>query len=242
MAAPFFVLPDSLEPNATYSLPIVLGDEDFPAEDVYGLAFSIIYDPEVIVSGSPNLDVNGSWLGDWGNDLFGIQKNFHGQGRLDLAMTRIDGQGRSGAGEIGRFNIIVEDIIFIGAGNQDRGGDLKTTFEIKDVLVINPAGEEIEVDLPMSEFEIVSSTKAVVLPEIPFQITPNPSNGAVLISSPENQIQEIRIWNTLGHPVLQRQSVASVAEKLFLEHLPAGIYWVEVRTDDGIGRQRLVIE
>ncbi|MEM1220568.1 MAG: T9SS type A sorting domain-containing protein, partial [Bacteroidota bacterium] len=242
MAAPFFVLPDSLEPNATYSLPIILGNEDFPAEDVYGLAFSIIYDPEVIVSGSPNLNVDGSWLGDWGTDLFSIQKNFHAQGRLDLAMTRIDGQGQSGSGEIGRFNIIVEDIIFLGAGNQDRDGNLKTTFEIKDVLVINAEGEVIEVDLPPSEFEIVSSTRAVILPEIPVQITPNPTGGDVLISSPENQIQDIRIWNTLGHPVLSRLSIASTSEQLSLGHLPAGIYWVEVRTEDGIGRQRLVIE
>lgn len=233
MAAPFFVQPDTLEPNAAYSLPIILGEETLPAEDVYGLAFTIVYDPAIIVPSSASLSVENSWLGEWGVDLIGIQKNFNGQGRLELAMTRIDGQAMSGFGEIGRYNIIVEDIIFIEGTGEDRGENLTTYFEIVDVLVIDANGEAIEVDLVQNEFEIISSITSTTPQAIPWRIFPNPAQDHLYIETPNNQIQFVRLWNALGELVFEKTDGSSSGVNLPITQFAPGIYWIEVQTQGG---------
>ena len=107
---PFYIQPDTLQEGGTYALPLMLGNEEIPAEEVYGVAFSILYDPDIIKPGA-RFRLSDSWFGQT-NDLIVMQKEYHDIGRLEVGITRLDGMNSSGWGDIGDFIISIEDSNF----------------------------------------------------------------------------------------------------------------------------------
>ena len=239
---PFYVAPDSLVPNMPYSLEVILGDQDNPAVDIYGIAFSITYDPQVIVPGTANLSVSPSWLGVAGNDLLMIQKDFHAQGRLDIGLTRIDGMNISGTGEIGRFNIIVEDIIFANGGNLEKTLE-ETSFGIENVRVINFEGEEIPVNNTITSTPIILSTKPDILPTNSITVIPNPVQHTAFISAKGLDIESVQLLDQLGRVILNQQlSTPSTTYQINFPTVPDGIYLLHVKTKSGNWIDRIQIQ
>jgi hypothetical protein len=117
---------------------VILGTEANPAEEVYGLAFSISYDYEGIQSDQVYAGFDATWLGTIGDNLLTMQRNNPEQNRIDIAITRTDGQNMSGRGAIASLHITIEDIILF------QGSDDLIVFEIKNVRLINA----LEVDQP----------------------------------------------------------------------------------------------
>jgi len=106
-------------PGSTVSLTLSLGDASFPVSDFYGLAFSVFYDTALVYQEGFGFSLlPNSWIDPSGNDLRTLIFNDAAEGRLDVAMTRINQQGVSGSGDIGTFNIIIENVgIFLPPGD-----------------------------------------------------------------------------------------------------------------------------
>ncbi len=110
--APFYVSVDTFIEGATVGLPIILGDVGVPINDLYGIAFSVEYDSAIVDASSAFIVFDMSWLGLNNDDMITLQKDFHSPGRIDVALTKIDGQASTGFGELARLYITVEDDIF----------------------------------------------------------------------------------------------------------------------------------
>ena len=80
--------------------------------------------------------------------------------------------------------------------------------------------------------------------QVDFQVFPNPSNGVVTVEFDESiQQNEVRVLNNLGQVVyLVNDRASTNVRVLNLEHLPAGIYFIEVRTDNEKGLRKLILE
>ncbi len=83
-----------------------------------------------------------------------------------------------------------------------------------------------------------------VLINVPdFTLAPNPAGQVCRVRLNRDFTEEInlRLVNTTGQ-ILQNRQITDVETELDLTGLPAGIYFVEMRTNKGIGVKRLVVE
>jgi hypothetical protein len=73
-----------------------------------------------------------------------------------------------------------------------------------------------------------------------FQIYPNPATSSLVIKS-ELIINQILIYNTTGNEVYHNPSVKSIEVSIHNINLASGVYFVYIRTKNGIVSQKLVI-
>ncbi|MEZ4921431.1 MAG: hypothetical protein R2792_20215, partial [Saprospiraceae bacterium] len=99
-------IPAAINGTQIISLPIVLGTEDQPVDDLYGIAFSIITDGEFAPATEVEIDLSDpSWANTDGDNFYmyvPIDEN-----RIDVAWTRTDQNMKSGFGPIGRADFII---------------------------------------------------------------------------------------------------------------------------------------
>lgn len=232
---------DTLMPGEAANFPLLLGSQDNALDSIYGLAFSISYDPAV-VKDNIRFTPSASWFGDSSQFLW-IQRNFPGQGRLDVAITRTDGVPVSGWGAIGNVLIIVEDNIF-GVGPQDTTAVSLLFFS--EISSTSPHETPQSLDARPVELVIRQQTVAAhspLPPEHSITLSPNPAHETlhleshhtasirrVEISSADGSLREVFEWeNSL------RQVQVGVGK------LPAGAYFARVFCGNGVAVRKFVV-
>ncbi|MEO1624292.1 MAG: T9SS type A sorting domain-containing protein [Bacteroidota bacterium] len=247
MDLPFFIQPDTFVPNAMVRLPVILGDSINPAQDVYGLAFSIDYDTDLIVPSSVRLSFANSWMGDLNSDLMAIQNNVTAEGRLDVAVTRIDQQNISGSGMLAELFITIEDDIFVhgGGSTSTRGNDNKSlAFDISNVRLINVTEESLSVVPTKTESTIESTTVSTQSPfrrATDLKLFPNPTRNQLIVETSSGSIQQLDVIGIDGQ-LLQSQKVPKLQRThINVGALPEGSYLLKALTANGWSIQRFVI-
>ncbi len=110
---PIFVdLPDAddVADGTEFRIPIVLGAEESVVEDIYGVAFTLEFDPEVIKPESVRLFYPATWIGEPGINSMAFDSLFAEDGLIEIALTRTDGNVVSGYGPIAYLGGIIDDI------------------------------------------------------------------------------------------------------------------------------------
>ncbi|MBK8566467.1 MAG: T9SS type A sorting domain-containing protein [Saprospiraceae bacterium] len=95
-------------------------------------------------------------------------------------------------------------------------------------------------DAPLGEGSVGVGEMAM----LDFSVFPNPTSGLVNIGfgAAATDVQ-LRLTNSMGQTVLAQRMEGSTAKaSLQVGHLPKGIYLLEVKTADGMGTQKLVVE
>ncbi|MEZ5043152.1 MAG: T9SS type A sorting domain-containing protein [Saprospiraceae bacterium] len=237
--APFFINADTLQAGQTYALPLVLGTPSSPAEEVYGLAFSLSYDPDVIVPGSIRLGFADSWLGTVGEDLLVMQRAFPVAGRLDVGLTRLNGQNVSGSGAIAQLYITIEDDILLHQGYPWEKSNTDLFFQIEGVKMISKDMSLIPVEVVEVEVEVISNTDEVDLS--PFiKLFPNPVMDKLFIQSSLSTASQLEIVDLKGRLFLSTE-LAPGSRALDLDLLPSGLYLVRIWSREGVMVQKVMI-
>lgn len=245
---PFTILSDTLAPGQAIALPMFLGSEDMPVDSIYGLAFSISYDPRKIQP-NPTFFAVSSWLGDTSNLLW-LQRNFPQQGRLDVAITRTDGLPVTGWGYIGDVFVIIEDDIFLSPGGDDEAessSDIigRTTLFFSGLHPIGSTATPGMLDAPPVELVIAQQqssaqqepawAKAVLL-------SPNPTSGMFTVSSPGTPIQRIEVLHaTTGAVVATAAPGNAEFHRFDAQTLPSGTWFVRIFSDKGVAIRKISI-
>lgn len=227
-----YVKPDTLALGQPATLQIMLGDIDNPALDVYGLAFSIIYDPDAVVAGSVYATFAESWLRQPGGDLIAVAREDNGNHRIDIAISRIDGLNTSGNGPVGQLHLTIEDVIFM------RQDNYEMSFSIENVQLINASEEEILL-VPATTTSVIGTVTSAYQPELDQQIKvfPSPTSDKLWIQANGTEVQQVILYNSSGQVFERWNQPASV---LALGRLPAGLYRLAVITDKGVVRKSVV--
>ncbi|NUO00720.1 MAG: T9SS type A sorting domain-containing protein [Saprospiraceae bacterium] len=233
LGVPLYVLADTLAPSEVAALDIVLGTNDLPAENVYGIAFSITYNPELIVPGSVSASFLNSWLGEQNSDLMGIFRVSPTQDRIDIAITRTDGLNNSGNGAIGKLHITIEDVIFRNTVFR------RAEFGIENVRLI----DRDELDIPVApEYSTswVSVSTGTENPELAnrIQLYPTPVSNTLFV--------KMEGLNLLGVQVLDQYGrVAANFEQpehgLDVSQLVPGVYVAKIATDRGVAYKTIAV-
>ena len=228
-----YVKPDTVTLGQPAVFDVILGDASAPAEDIYGLAFTIVYDTAAVEPGSVSMTFGNSWIGQQSLDLLALSRDHYNSGRVDVALTRTDGLNVSGQGAIAQLHITIQDVIFL------RRSEYEMMLDIENIRLINSAEEWAEVVSQPSTISIggtVSSTGHNAA-DATLQVYPVPANGRVFIHSPQYPVQQAEILSMDGRSLLIRKNTP----ELSVDELPAGPYFLRIWTAGGVSVRRIMV-
>jgi hypothetical protein len=218
----FAGLTEPIPVGGTFQVPIVFGTENQPVDDIYGIAFTIEFDPAVIDPASVEVVYPDSWLGSTQEDLLTLDRTEAELGRINVAITRINKINVGGHGPIASLIGAIDDI----AGKE-------TVVSITEVMAITAGEIRIPVNGKASKVEFSEKLRediGYIDLNASLNIFPNPTSSEVLVTTRFNfPIQRIRILDSYGNPTgVQVQG----KNRIDLSELPAGIYMMRIQLDE----------
>jgi hypothetical protein len=141
------VSPDTVGPSSPVHVEV-----DLTMDSIYGVAFSIYYNPQLVDGNSLIPDFSNTWLGTNGVNMIGFAKVDQAAGRIDFALTRTDHTNAlGGTGTLLMFDLITQPTIPIASA---------LTMETNNVNGVY-SGENYEVIAGSSDSTFVDSTVSV---------------------------------------------------------------------------------
>jgi len=222
---------DTLGAGWRGSLHVALGTAANPATGVYGVAFTLNFDPLMIDAGTFSMNENGTWMGIPGTNLMGVVLHEGtGTGSVQVAVTRLNHTDTSGYGDIATVGFNATGAL-TGSGNSQN-----VNFTISNVTVlsanetaqsVNQIGDSIVVTddaLLMSIDENHSGSVSVY---------PNPANDNIhlFITGPGEQL--VTIEDVTGR-VVYSQYHAAGAGTIPAGTIPAGSYVLRTTDNKGV--------
>ncbi len=209
----------NLGPGSGFQIPIIFGTAAHPAEDVYGIAFTVQVDPNVIDPDNLAVVYPTSWFGEPGVNLITLDRTFAGEGQIQIAISRTDHNNVSGYGTVAYLIGVIDDI----------AGIHGTQMEINHPVAIDDQEVRIPVQ-PQSQFlKLTSQTEPPALLDLKrnLRLVPNPTDGNLRVSNPYGLIpDEITVLDAAGRATgLHYRNT----DQLSIESLPAGLYNLRIR-------------
>lgn len=207
--------------NETSYLTIHLGDQAVPANNIYGLAFTIDYSSSIVDPASVYADFSTCWVGNEGFDLISLQKHV-AAGQIDLAIVRNDHQNQSGFGEIGVLHFTT---IQLNGGIQDT---FSADFHLTGLLAVDSIGNTIPLNSANTTVAITNTVSGISeLVDEQVQLYPNPTDREVQIVS-SRPIEQIKVYSVTGQLVLNTKVDKLRTTSVDLGMLNNGLYMVTV--------------
>ncbi|MCB9284201.1 MAG: T9SS type A sorting domain-containing protein [Lewinellaceae bacterium] len=216
-----------LGPGDAFEIPIILGTHELQVDNIYGIAFTLHFDPDLIDPSSVNLEYPVSWMGAPGVNAIVLDKKFVEEGVIEVALSRIDGNNVSGFGPIMAFIGIIDDVL----------GKHEMKIEFTKVRAIMSNDAIVDLQFP-EETVVITSAKEIVPQTEGITVFPNPTNNEIrwMLNS-VHQTEYAAIIDVNGR-VLDEQYSAHTS--LPVSELPAGMYWLKVQAGDQVYISRFV--
>lgn len=231
---------DSIAAGATLYADVYLGRDTLPVDSAYGLAFSLMYDNMLVDTATTSFTPEASfWLGTPGTDLITFQKDLYGNGKLDLALTRIDHTNRSGFGKLGTVSMTMKDDI---SGKQ--WVSVPLILGIEDAVIITANEFEVLVyseEQSINVYDPLSGIGAMPSPSA-LRIYPNPANGQLYVDYHGANITQLHLTNLLGQTVLDMQITEPGTAHVNIQDINAGSYFVQVLVNGQWMVKKVIIE
>lgn len=229
----FIAFDDTVVAGSNITIPINLGTQTQPAEEVYGVAFSVFYDPLLVVPSSITVDYPNNWLNATGTEAITLEYNIPTAGQIDIGITRTTQSAINGSGEICQVNIVMQDDI--------TGKDFFTTpltFSFGGAKLINASGVELGInteDLTITAKQLTGVND--LQNTLSASVYPNPTSNTLYISARGSFLQQVIIYNALGAIVLTENLNGTSQDEINITNLAAGVYTAKVQ--DKVGKTKL---
>ncbi|MBK7870181.1 MAG: T9SS type A sorting domain-containing protein [Saprospiraceae bacterium] len=228
----FVDLPDNsgLPEGLPFTVPVVLGSDDNFVEDIYGLAFTIEFDPTIIDPSSIEVEYLKSWLGDENVNLITFDRVEQDSGRIHIAISRTNQTSVSGFGAIALISGIIDDI----------AGRISSEVEIKKVQAIKLNQERIPLQTPVQSFQLKSNreTDSKLDLRLAMRIIPNPAVSEVQVYNRYNvPIHSLQLLDASGRPL---GDLVRNTDRISLEGLPQGVYMLRIEIGEYVIYERVV--
>ncbi|MEM8908438.1 MAG: T9SS type A sorting domain-containing protein, partial [Bacteroidota bacterium] len=233
---------DTTPETITLSAALLLGDNEKPMEDIVGLAAHLGYDTTFVqVEQGVSTKYNqNNFMAQSGNFL-PYATNLRDNSQIDIAFSRLDGQGSNGYGRIAIIEfVIIVDII---------GGraETETIFDIpvNGIIAVGSDGQPMDIALDAEPAKVVflSDLTALNNPELEKQIKifPNPATTHLNIQIGDLRGSQIELFDLLGQQVLV-EPMNGNQHQLATGHLAKGLYLLNIQTDEGVATRKVMIE
>lgn len=216
----FQVPTGSIVPGSVVNIPIMLGTSSMPADSIYGIAFTINYDPLFMVQGSVYIDYSGSWMANAANSIH-LEKDFYTAGKFDVAFTRTDKNNVSGFGMIGTLTFTVAN---------NASGMMNLSFN--NVMAITNTGNEIPI--LAGSGTLATGIKNISSMELFSLLYPNPFHdfGTIVFSNPEHKKITLKISDITGKEILPAKITQENKITIDGKNFSKGMYLYELKTEE----------
>ncbi|MEL6593833.1 MAG: T9SS type A sorting domain-containing protein, partial [Bacteroidota bacterium] len=237
-STPLLILPDfsTYQPGDTVYAPIVLGLDTLIADSVYGLGFTISYDPLLVDSGSVQIDFGNSWLGIKNQDMISFARDDYNNGQIDIALSRNDQTERSGFGEIAHMRVVMIDDI---SGKDILRDTMR--FEISGVRLIRKDDTPIPYDTEIATIEVTQEVTNLSNDlSSQWLVYPNPAQNELIIEARRSAKRQtnIRLYNLQGKLLIQQRLIGDQA-RLDLTALPNALYLLQITDEQDVYQQKI---
>lgn len=233
---------DIITADAPVIANILLGDADALAEDVYGLAFNILYPSGIVDSSTVSINFDGTWLGNSTNTI-SLTKNLF-DGAIDAAITRTNMVNESGYGVLAQLSFWVMEDVIIGSGKNNDLEELVLSLDFGQVRILNTNQEEIEVNTVGDQI-VINEVPIIASPNTNIRIYPNPASHQLTIDlskATKLQAQQIQILSITGQTVYEQKVVGQQSSiQVPVADLESAYYFLLVHTSEGIVSEKVLI-
>jgi Secretion system C-terminal sorting domain len=205
-------------------LPIIFGESNTQALGVYGLAYSIDFDENIIDENSVYVVFNNSWFGN--TDKLAMYKVQ--EGKVHIALTKTNKINLNGAGQIAQLYFKVK----AGKLNQN------IVFKTENQIAINANAQEVPTQTQTTNTSVTSSINDTFLAQN-VQIYPNPASNVLSIEVQNMQLKEVAILDLTGR-IIQTYKTENSRFDMPLGQQLAGSYFVKIVSDKGVVVKRFV--
>lgn len=225
---------DTVGLQTLVTIDVQLGSAALPVDSLYGISFRITADAGLIDTTLTAINLNNTWLGTMGGNMFGFRKAFPGGGRIDAAESRNDHQNRlNGSGTIATFSIVTTDNL---------SGIAICHIDVTEVTAVTASQHYLAINVVNDSVVINSAMPAgIEAPgaETGFSAYPNPANEQVTVQTGKTA-SRIEICDMLGRTV-QSVSPASATTVLNTSTLADGVYLIRVYSGSSVTTQKLTV-
>ena len=196
------------ETGQKVSIPIILGDNAIPIENLYGLSFHIVYPNDLFKNGL-FVRFDDSWLIKTTTVLQNKQ-----DGLLAIGYTRTFGEGSEGSGVIGMAQGIIDNL---------RSPNAPIEIGIEEAAAYTKSLERIPLRF---DTDTISTATHTLDFEKEILVYPNPTSNRITFKSP-NVIQSVEIIDMLGQSIRMIQSKNEKVE-FSTSRLSEGVYFAKI--------------
>jgi len=224
--------PTTLVPGTLVTMDVLLSDANQPMNDVYGIAFAIEGPASFVQPNSFNITMADSWLGTT-EEVLTMTKTFPQMGRIELAMVKKDHLPASGYGKIASISFVVSDEI-----NSTNGDPL--SLVLTDIQTITSDGTHLIVENEPIDVILSTDTPASETVNDAISTYPNPARDQMFIQANGLDIEQVTLFNSAGRrlQVWRERGINQISLGAF----QAGLYLLEVQTNEGVGVKKVVLE
>lgn len=198
------------------------------------------YGRGITIDASGNVLTTGEFSGTVDFDPNGGTTNLVGIGAVDFFISKLDAFGNFVAAK----NIGSPAIGTVGnAISTDAGGNIYTTGLFSGITDFDPDAGVFNLTAPGTQSDVFvlklnSIGTSINETTIDFEIIvyPNPTSFSINIKTAET-IETIYVYNLLGAVVMKEKN-----NSFSVEQLPAGVYTLQIKTQNGMGTTRFVKE
>lgn len=222
---------DSMPVNSTvtFTADITMGSAFFPVDSMYGVAYTIAYDPALIDQVIPV--PHGGWLANSGLTLNRSWVDSI-NGLIYMVVTNTDHLNRSGFGAIGSIGIVMDDNIRVAAG-------FNLQLDLVFARALRSDGSSYPLIPQSDQMNIITSTSQPQ-PELQVQVSPNPTSGMVKVTVPDETIEKLRVIDVSGKVLFEFAPQNLNSKVLDLSAYPTGIYFLELKTEQAVTRKKIL--
>jgi len=217
-------------------VPIIIGSDLISVQELYGVAFSIEYDPAFVEEGTLSVSFMNSVLGVEDVEQTGLHKTLQDIGRADIGITRLNKMNWSGTGEIGILSYVMADDII---GKQG----VPFSMNIIDVFAMSLDGTELLMNAGSAETDVQSGLEEL-LAEI--KVSPNPASQEISIdySSMASELSNltVRLIDLRGSTVMMEElNDATYGTTWDVSGLSNGLYFLEISSESAVYSMKIQV-
>jgi hypothetical protein len=238
-----------INPNNPQSIQITanlnIGTPTKPVFGLYGMACALRY-PE-FVEHNPSMLYDPAFFGA-SNFVLSLGHDVNARQQFDFGIAHKNGNGANGYGRVAELSLRADYIIIIDIIDRAEAKVIPFIIPIGGIRAIDAQGNEklltpaatldtlwIKLlDVPSKTQDLVQMGKV--------KIFPNPATDQIQITTKNNDIQAIELYNALGQRVLDFQTANTNTSSLDVSRFESGIYSVRVITGSGMGEQKIIIK
>lgn len=216
--------------TVTFTADITLGSSFFPVDSLYSVAYTIAYDPAIVdqITANPH----GGWLA---NSASPITRSWvdSTNGLIYMVVTNTDHLNRSGFGAIGSIGIVMDDNIRLHA-------NFSLGLDIVFARALRRDGSSYPL-IPQGDQMSILTAAVRPHPQLELEANPNPASDFLKVTAPATATSPLQLFNISGKLVAEFRLEDAHNQRLNVSALAPGIYFLEMKTGQGIHRKKILI-